>query len=122
MNPHEQKVIQFLLRNTGGRLGEAVARLGGERAREGLARAFDDALASTALAPAGKPFQVDPGEGDWEDAARLLRAMTDHAAGVIGSHTVEREMAKLLDAVDARVGASQYEIYFRLGLHGYRRD
>lgn len=122
MNRNEQKIIAYLVRHSGARLGDAVARLGGERARAGLRKAFDEALAGTGLEAGAEPFRVEVGAADWDDAAALLRAMTEHAAGVIGVHTVEREMARLLDAVDEKLGASQYEIYFRLGLHGYRQD
>lgn len=120
MTPQEQKVLKYLIQTGGRQLGEAVARLGGDRARQGLARAFEQALEGGGLKATGKAFQVEIEDAAWDDGARLLQAMIDHAAGVVGSNTVTREITRLLDEVEAKAGANLYEIYFRLGLHGYR--
>ena len=122
MTPRERQILDYLLRSTGRRLGDAMAKLGGERARQGLLGIFDAALAESGLAAGDKPFQAELSAAGWDEGAAVLRAMTGHAASVVGPKTVGKAMTELLDETDARAGGNQYEIYFRLGLHGYRPD
>ena len=120
MNPREEKLLRYLVESTATRLGDAVSRFGGEKARQALEAVFVDSLEGSCFQSAGNGFRVTISAGNWSDGATLMERLIDHAAGIVGKNTVKKEVGAIMSDTEEKLGISLYEIYFRLGIHKYQ--
>ena len=104
------------------RLGRTVEKLAGRKARQGLESVFEQAIEGSCFRPgqAALRVQLVGGSGNWADGEELLRRVIEHAAKIVGRNTVRKEVGAILADAEDRVGGSLYEIYYRLGIHGYQ--
>ena len=120
MKQKEQKLMKYLVEKIGSRLGEAVARLGGDKAKQNLEDSFNASIQESRFESSGSGFKVALSEADWSDGEAVFKQLFDKASSVVGNKTVKKEVAEVLADTESKVGSSLYEVYFRLGLHKYQ--
>ena len=122
MQPREEKLMKYFVEAIPERLGARVEKLAGKKARQGLESVFDEAIEGSCFQPGGAALRVGlvSGNGSWADGEELLRRVIEHAAKIVGTNTVRKEVGAILADAEDRVGSSLYEIYYRLGIHGYQ--
>jgi len=120
MNARDQKIIQYCIVVLGAKLGDVVAKFGGQKFRNDLVAQFTANLEMRGItATKAESFQLGADACDWEEGRLILKDMIEFASNVAGKKVVENDVRILLGKIELKAGVSLYEEYFRLGLHKY---